>query len=171
MISLSRVRADVLCHQLEDQVLVYDPQANLIHLLDRTTACAMQLLQEGGRSVEETTEELAARIGYVPSPGILWLAVEELRKAGLLDESDAPRRVHGGASMFRRHMLKKVASAGVATMLVPLVVTLTPDPAYGQASICVAHHQCCVPGQPCCDAKDDCKTEKACDKTTGFQCK
>jgi len=172
MISLSKVRADVLTHQLDDQVLVYDPKSNRVHLLDQTTACVMQLLQEGGRSVEEVTAELALRIGYVPSPGLLWLGIEELRRAGLLDEGDAARRFHGGAGMFRRAMLRKVASAGATALLVPLVVTLSPEAAFAQASVCVANAACCVPGvDTCCDNKKTCKSEGACNKTTGNACK
>lgn len=172
MISLSKVRDDVLTHQLDDQVLVYDARSNRVHLLDQTTACVMQLLREGGRSVDEVTAELALRIGYVPSPGLLWLGIEELRRAGLLDEGDEPRRFHGGASMFRRAMLRKVASAGATALLVPLVVTLSPDSASAQASVCVATNSCCVSGvDTCCDNKKSCKPEPGCNKTTSNACK
>jgi len=171
MISLSKVRTDVLCHRLEDQVVVYDPRSDSIHLLDQTTACVMDLLTEGGRTVEEVTDELARRINYQPSPGLLMLAIEELRRADLLDQSEGPRKPMSGPGMFRRAMVKKVAAAGATALLVPLVVSLSPGAAYGQASTCIAHHTCCTPGQRCFVLIDTCATEKACDKTTGFQCK
>ena len=171
MISLSKVRTDVLSHQLDDQVVVYDPRSDAVHLLDQTTGCVMELLKEGGRSVDELTEELGRRIGYGPSPGLLLLALEELRRAKLLDESEGPRKPISGPGMFRRAMLKKVAAAGATALLVPLVVTITPGAANAQASTCVAHHTCCTLGDTCCDAKDTCKKEAACDKTTGNQCK
>lgn len=170
MISLSKVRTNVLCHQLDDQFLVYDPTANVVHLLDPTTACVMELLKEGGRTVEEITDELGRRINYGPSPGLLLLALEELRKAHLLDESEGLRKPISGPGMFRRAMVKKVVAAGAAALLVPLVVSIDPENAYAQASACVAHHVCCTPGDTCCDAKDSCKPEGAC-KTTSFQCK
>ena len=162
MITLSKVRTDVLSHHLDDQVVVYDPRSDAVHLLDRTTGCVMELLKEGGRSVDELTAELARRIGYAPSPGLLWLAIEELRRSGLLAECDAPRRLNGGASMFRRSMLKKVAAAGATALIVPLVVSITPGDAYAQASTCLAHNACCVPGDTCCDAKDTCKADAPC---------
>ncbi|HUQ18289.1 MAG TPA: HPr-rel-A system PqqD family peptide chaperone [Gemmatimonadaceae bacterium] len=162
MISLARMRTDVLRHQLEDQVLVYDPRENAVHLLDPTTACVMDLLIEGGRTVEEITAEVAARTGYEPSPGLIMLALEELRRTKLLDESEAQQKPLSGAVMFRRGMLKKVASAGAATLLVPLIVTMSPGTAQAQSSACIPHDACCETGRVCCNAKDTCEANKNC---------
>lgn len=170
MISLAKVRTDVLTHQLDDQVVVYDPRSDAVHLLDRTTGCVMELLNEGGRTVDELTEELARRIGYGPSPGLLLLALDELRRAHLLDETEGPRKPISGSGMFRRAMLKKVAAAGATALIVPLVVSVTPGTANAQASTCVAHGACCVIGDTCCDGKDTCKGAKPCEKTTGNAC-
>jgi len=162
MISLSKVRKDVLCHKLDDQVMVYDPRDNAVHLLDPTTACVMDLLNEGGRTVEEITAEVAVRTGFQPSPGLLMLALEELRKANLLDEREERRKPLSGEVMFRRGMLKKVAAAGAATLLVPMIVTLSPGTAQAQSSACIVHDACCEVGRVCCNAKDTCEANKNC---------
>ena len=167
MITLAKVRTDLLCHQLDDQLMVYDPTDETIHLLDVTTACVFRLLQEGGRNVDEVIAELAVRTGFQPSPGLLLLALDELRHADLLDETLEPRRAVSGASLFRRAMLKKVVAAGATAMLVPAIVTLSPSQAAAQGS-CLAHDACCnTASDICCNAKDTCVSDKKCG---GFKC-
>jgi hypothetical protein len=148
--------------------MVYDPLNDAVHLLDPTTASVLRLLQEGGRTVDEITAEVAKRNNYAPSEGLLMLAIDELRHARLLDEPEGARERLKGAGMFRRAMMKKVVAAGAAAFIVPAIVTLSANDAYGQSSACVAHDDCCTPGQVCCNAKDNCEPDKKC--ATGFHC-
>ncbi len=169
MITLGRARSDIRCHQLDDQLMVYDPVHDAVHLLDPTTASVLRLLQEGGRTIDEITVEVARENNYVPSEGLLILAIDELRHAGLLDEPEGSREQLKGAGVFRRAMLKKVVAAGAAALIVPAIVTLSPSDAYGQSSQqCVAHDACCTPGDICCTGKDTCSSFKGC--ASGFHC-
>ena len=168
MITLARARLDIRCHELDDQLMVYDPLNEAVHLLDPTTGSVLRLLQAGGKTVEEITAEVAKKNNYAPSEGLLVLAIDELRHARLLDEPDGSHQRLKGAGLFRRAMVKKVVAAGAAAFIVPAIVTLSANDAYGQSSACVAHDGCCTPTQVCCNAKDTCVSDKKC--ATGFHC-
>jgi hypothetical protein len=74
-------------------------------------------------------------MGAAASDGLLPLALDELRKADLL-ESDFHDAAIGDIS--RRDILRKLTLAGVATLLVPAIATITAVPAYAQtgAALC-----------------------------------
>ncbi len=166
MTVLPRIRTDLLKHPLEKQLLVYDTRWDQVHLLDQTTACVMQLLEEGGWTREGITAELSERLGIEPNPGLLPLAIEELRAAALLDvpighTSDLD-------SVSRRELVKSLALGGAAALLMPAVATLTATPGYAQGgtapnkglggtcssnSQCISNNCCnlvCVPTSDVC---------------------
>src|SRR5688500_12137665 len=115
---LPRVRPGLLRHPLDDQVLVYDSRDDRVHLLDPTTGCVFALLEEGGWTSAGITTELAARLDVSPSEDFLPLALDELRKAGLLEPVVAPAPL---ADVTRREMVRKLALSGAATMLIPAI--------------------------------------------------
>jgi PqqD family protein of HPr-rel-A system len=127
---LPRVRPGLLRHQLDDQVLVYDSREDRVHLLDPTTACVLTLLQEGGWTPEGIAAELSARIGMTSGAAFLPLALDELRGAGLLESEIDPPVV----DVSRRDMMRKVAMASAAALLVPAIVTFTATPGYAAGS-------------------------------------
>src|SRR5688572_14363260 len=139
MIPLPRVRSGLLRHPLDEQVLVYDASSEKVHLLDPTTACVLELLEEGGWTSEGITIEIAERIGVAPSEGFLPLAIEELRRAGMLERvSDVPPL----ADVTRRDALRKLALTGASAMMIPAVATLMASSVNAQspggASVCEA---------------------------------
>lgn len=146
MVPLPRIRQGLLSHQLDGQVLVYDSRDDRIHLLDPTTGCVLELLQEHGWTAAGVTTEVARRLGIVADPALLALALEELRKADLLDESapvPAPM-----VDVNRRTLLRKLAMTGAAAALVPAIASLTATTGYAQGSLlglgatCVTNAQC-----------------------------
>jgi PqqD family protein of HPr-rel-A system len=158
MTSLPQVRTGLLSNQLDDQVLVYDPRADSVHLLDPTTARVMELLADRGRTTDEIVVEIARQVDVPSGKALLALAIDELRKADLLDESvsSSPQ-----PEVSRRELLRKVALAGAAAVIAPAIVTLSPSPAYAQGS-CLAKKDCCTVNADCCSNK--------CDPTTGSAC-
>lgn len=160
MTSLPAVRSGLLCNKLDDQVVVYDRESNVIHLLDATTARVMELLRDGTLKAEEVTTKLAREGDAVSGAALLELALEELRKAELLDEQP-PSAARAGFS--RRELLRRATLAGAAA-LIPTIVTLSATRAYGQAS-CKAKKACCVVDADCCSNKCDSSTGTGC--TTG----
>lgn len=129
---LPRIRPGLLRHLLDGQMLVYDSRDERVHLLDPTTGCVLELLEEGGWTSEGITVELARRFDVAPNPGFLQLALEELRKADLIDASVAPPEPM--VDVTRREIVRKLAMTGVATLLVPTVATLTATRLYAQGS-------------------------------------
>lgn len=133
MNSLPRARTGLLRHSLDGQVLVYDSRDDQVHLLDPTTACVMELLEEGGWTEPKIIPEVARRLNITPNADLVMLALDELEKAGLLETGSAApvNRVDVG----RRELLRKVAFTGAAALLVPAVATLTATRGYAQGSM------------------------------------
>ena len=71
MESLPRIRAGLLRHELDGQVLVYDPRHDRVHLLDPTTGCVLELLQEGGWTAEGVIAEVGARLNIDADSGLV----------------------------------------------------------------------------------------------------
>jgi len=158
MTPLPAIRSGLLCNSFDDQVLVYNPQSNTIHLLDATSARVMELLRNRRLTAEEVTTELSRQTGAASNAALLELALEELRKAGLLDEQSvsSPRSV-----VSRRELLRKATFAGAAAALIPTIVTLSATRAYGQGS-CKAKKECCTVDADCCSNKCDLSTSTGC---------
>lgn len=132
MNTLPRVRPGLLRHRLDDQALVYDARADKVHLLDPTTACVLELLEEGKWTADRITEEVARRVNVAPSDALLALSLDELRKADLLDSSTTP--LPPVTDLRRREMLRKIGLAGAAALLIPAITTLTAKPAGAQGT-------------------------------------
>ena len=143
---LPRVRSGLLRHPLDGQVLVYDSSSEKVHLLDPTTACVLDLLEEGGWTREGIAIELSERIGVPPNDGFLSLAIEELRRAGMLEVVDDVAPL---ADVTRRDALRKLALTGASAMLIPTVATLMASNANAQSAGGAAACQACSPvGSP-----------------------
>lgn len=154
---LPRVRAGLLRHPLDQQVLVYDSRDGLVHLLDPATACVMELLEEGDRTAEELIAQVGIRLDIAATPELLPLAIEELRKSNLLDLSVASP-VAPLIDFNRRELLRKLALTGAAAFLVPAVATLSASRLYAQGSAqigiggsCTGVSQCLAPATNCCN--------------------
>lgn len=149
MNSLPRVRPGLLRHRLDEQVLVYDPRDDKVHLLDPTTACVLDLLEEGGWTAERVAGEVARRLEVDPSEELLALSLDELRKADLLDRSTVS--IAPVTDVRRREMLRKVGLAGAAALLIPAITTLTATPAL--AATCLNNGVACTVSGQCCSQK------------------
>lgn len=161
---LPTVRKGLQLNRLDDELLVYDGKEDVVHLLNETTACVLDLLSDGTRTQDEIEMELARRTGAEPSENIFLLAVEELRKANLLEDfGDNPEPL---SDLTRRAMLRKMAFTGAAALLIPAITSLSPRRAYAQASGgCREKKECCTVDADCCSNKCDSSTGTGC--TTG----
>jgi len=114
----------------------------------------LELLEEGDWTTEGITAEIAVRLDVSPNAGFLPLALEELRNAGLLDETVAPATPL--VDVNRRELVRKLAMTGAAALLVPTVATLTATRGYAQGS-----PGALGPGRPC-DANSQCMSSVCC---------
>lgn len=159
MTAIPRIKAGLLCNELDGQKLIYDSHSERIHLLDSTTARVFERLQNGAR----TREEIVSELPNEDSRSALFdLAIEELRKAELLDDSISP--LGATKAIGRRELLRKIALTGAAAAIIPAIVTLSAKEAFGQGS-CLPKKACCTVDAECCSGKCDLSTATGC--TTG----
>ena len=148
MSTLPRVRPGLLRHRLDEQSLVYDPRDDKVHLLDPTTACVLDLLEEGGWSIERMKTEVARRMNIEVNDDILTLSFDELRKADLIDAGEPA--IAPVTDMARREMLRKIGFVGAAALAVPIITTLTATPAYAACTGRLPQGSGCAVGTQCC---------------------
>jgi hypothetical protein len=152
-------------------VLVYDPVNEQVHLLDPTTACVLEILESSESSRSGIVAEVARRLNVIPDESLLALAVEELRGAGLLDDTveHAPPLME----VTRREMIRKLALTSAAAALVPAIATITATKGYAQGSITkLANGQSCPLGNNQCQSNLCCNgfCASTCNVVAGGQC-
>jgi hypothetical protein len=144
-------RDGVLFQAIDDEVIVYDTKRHKAHCLNRT-AERVWAHCDGQATVADVARRLTQEFEAPVDHRVVWLAVEQLRKAHLLAE--APRSPHG---LSRREVLKRLGVA--AAVALPLVTSIrTPTAAQGAScanggELCGASaggRNCC-PGFECCE--------------------
>lgn len=153
--TLPRIRSGLLRRTLDNQVLIYDSCDDRVHLLDPTTACVLELLEEGRWTSEGIAAELAVRLRVAANEAFLPLALEELRNADLLEPTDASPAAL--VDVPRGELIRKLALTGAAAMLIPAIATLSATRAYAQAS----------PGVGTVGACDPCSSDEQCAEFAG----
>lgn len=122
-------REGLVVRELPDEVLIYDLERHEAHCLN--SAAAFVFKQCDGRT---TVREIAARLpGALELPadeGLVWMALDRLGKAHLLEGRVAPT----DGTRFSRRMLLRRLGIGAAALL-PLVSSIVaPTPAEAAAS-------------------------------------
>jgi Coenzyme PQQ synthesis protein D (PqqD)/UPF0506 len=136
-----KARMDCLSREFGDEILVYDKQRNVGHCLNSTAAAAWKLC-DGKRSASEVANILTQQLSAPVDESVVQLAVEELAKARLLVESEAP-----GRRTSRRDAIRTLGIAG--TIALPLVTSLVaPMPA--RAASCLPKGMPCTTNAQCC---------------------
>ena len=105
--------SDLVIHQVEDEMVVYDKTRKQAHRLNDTAAKVWSQLDG-----ERTTSEIACNLDIDES--VVTLSVDHLANAQLLESSEP-------LSVSRRSALRRVASAATVGVLLP-VVTSIPAP-------------------------------------------
>ena len=104
---------NLLVHQIEDEMVIYDRTQQKAHRLNEAAAKVWSRL-DGKRSVSKIAGELDV------DESVVALAVDDLANAQLLESSEP-------VSVSRRSALRRVASAAAVGVLLP-VVTSIPAP-------------------------------------------
>jgi hypothetical protein len=138
---------------MDEQSLVYDPRDDKVHLVDATTACVLDLLEEGGWGRDRMKTEVARRLNIDANDDLVSLSLDELRKADLLDTTDA--EIPAVSDMARREMLRKIGIVGIGALLVPVITTLTATPAYAACTNLFAIGAACTRSAQCCSGLCD----------------
>ncbi|MBI3798297.1 MAG: PqqD family protein [Deltaproteobacteria bacterium] len=141
--------AGLVVQQLADETLAYDLERHRAYCLNRTAALVWQHC-DGRTTLTEMATLLEAAEQTPVDEEVIWLALEQLRRARLLQEPVpwpvAERRYS------RREMMRKVSLVAGITVLLPLVSSIVA-PVTAQATTCVKSSDCshCIGvGLPCC---------------------
>jgi len=156
MTALPTARPGLLCHKLDDELLVYDPKEDQIHLLNVPTFEVLEMLQR-----ESDREAILDRLHASRSTAedMLALAIDELARAGLLDSHSQASRPQVITDMNRRAMVQRIAIAASA-LLVPAIITLSPKSASAQSN---------TPDGSACTTSSQCITH-CCSNSNGANC-
>jgi hypothetical protein len=147
--SLPSLRAGLFRHKLDNELLVYDPVGERIHLLNGTTTAVVEMMDEGV-TAEAIIERLDRMHAAPVGSHLLALALDELAKAGLTEVAE---NTTGISDVSRRQMLQRVAAVG-AMLLTPAIASLTPAVLHAQSAcgtFCASlSSNCTNPACACC---------------------
>lgn len=136
---------------LDDEVLVYDPEARRASCLNSFAAEVLELC-DGQRSASDITRELPFND---VDERLVWLALADLQKAQLLqDRISIPFNADGRTN--RRDLLKRiglgtaVAVPVVAGLALPAAAQGAGATCKGNGSGCTQNHECCT--NHCCNS-------------------
>src|SRR5439155_22958956 len=136
----------LLCREVPDGLMVYDQDRHEAHSLNQTAALVWRHC-DGQTGVPELATLLQQELKLPAEEAVVWLALDRLEKAHLLQERLL--RSREAAGMSRRAVIRKLGLAGGLVALLPLVDSLNAPPAFAQSS---ETHQGCTTeniGQPC----------------------
>ncbi|MCE7874986.1 PqqD family protein [bacterium CPR1] len=121
-------KRDLVVQELPGELLVYDLKTHTAHCLNET-AYRVWTLCDGRASIAEITANLSRHFGKELEPDVVWLALKELERVGLLEE-------YGRKPDFspdRREVLRKLAQAAV---VLPVVSSILAPRASIAQSVC-----------------------------------
>ncbi len=152
---------DLVVEGFLDEVLVYDLQRHRAHCLNRTAALVWQNC-DGRTTVAELAEVVASELEIPANEAMVWMALNRLSKARLLQEPVIPPGTPPTYS--RRAVMQTLGSVAKISLILPVVHSIV-TPFAAQAQSCLANNACsgqpnCIPCHPnagcakrCCNGK------------------
>jgi hypothetical protein len=135
----------LLVRELNNEVLVYDLFRDRAHCLN--TAAAMVWRSCDGKSrISEISQAMQSSADGSLNEEAVWLAIEQLQRAHLIEASSAPETVFRRLS--RRDLIKKAGIA--AAVALPFVTSITAPKAV-EAATCLAPNAPCTANGQCCN--------------------
>lgn len=132
--------------ELADEVLVYDLERHRAHCLNHTAALIWQHC-DGQSTAAQIAQRLTRELQTPFTEDLVWLALDQLEKLHLLEQSKSlpPQSLR----LSRRRMIRSLGLAAAVTL--PVVTSImSPTPA--QASTCAGSGQSCA-SMACCPGR------------------
>src|SRR5215213_3048121 len=110
----------LLTEEVADELVVYDLTTNKAHLLNRTAALVWQHCA-GHTTVQQIATHLHQQVGLPEDDGLVWLALDRVQRAGLLQQP-----LTGATqppTISRRTLIQRLGLAGKVAVLLPVVQT------------------------------------------------
>lgn len=119
----------MIVQELSDEVLVYDLSTDKAYNLNETSSFVWQNC-DGGRDVDELAQAMTKKFNRPVSEEMVWLALEGLKKEGLVEHECAPPESVAGLS--RRQMIRRVGLGSMVAL--PMISALVaPTAAHAQS--------------------------------------
>ena len=164
---LPRARQDrLVVQELADEVLVYDLDRHKAHCLNRTAALVWRHC-DGRTPVAEMASVLERELKCPVDQAVVWMAVERLARARLLQDRVTPPA--GASHISRREAVRRLALAGGLSVLLPAVSSIVA-PTAAQAASCMPESACLATAPPCSGRPICNKPGKCCKQDTPTQC-
>jgi hypothetical protein len=132
-------RNGVLSEQLEDELIVYDPDRNRGHCLNRTAALVWRHA-DGEHTVGALAAILREELDPVADENLVWNALDRLNAVHLLEEPlpRSPEEIRAS----RRQFVRKVGLVGIASLLLPMVTSVSAQLGTSTPSGCGSSGNC-----------------------------
>jgi hypothetical protein len=141
-------KSNVVVQNLENEVLIYDLTINKAFCLNETSGLVFALC-DGTRTVAEISDEMSKQLNDLVGEDLVYLALDELKKNNLLENSEEFTNYFAG--MSRREVVKTV---GLATMVaLPIISSVVaPSAVMAQSGpVCQMIGQCLAANSNICE--------------------
>lgn len=137
----------LVVHPLDEEVLVYDLERHKAHCLNKSAALIWNRC-DGKTGVADLAQYLGEELKAPVDEEMVWLALDQLGKTGLLREEMPAARKPG---LSRRELIKRIGVGGA--MALPLITSIVAPKAAQAATTC---------GSVICQAGNICPTGCTC---------
>ncbi len=159
----------LIIEEILDETIIYDLRRNRAHSLNRTAAFVWRHC-DGRTGVRALARLLAKELEVPPSEAMVWMALNRLAKARLLDVSPTPPGP--SATYSRRAVMQTLGSVGRVALVLPVVHSIL-TPLAAQAQSCIVAAACRDPTPPACNGQPVCSppSNKCCTETSPTICR
>lgn len=160
---------NIVIQEMNAELLIYDLKDNKAFCLNETSAIIYQLC-DGKRTIKEINNEVAEKLNQPINDELIWLALDGLKKEGLLENNAIEIDFNG---LNRRQIIRKVGLASLVAL--PFVASVIAPSAAQAASAgnvallgaCNSTPECQV-GLTCATCRGgNCNNQQVCCTGTG----
>lgn len=150
--NIPKARKDgLVVQELDGEILIYDLETNRAFCLNQTSALIWQNC-DGTKTVSEISAFLANELNNPANEDLIWLALDQLKKENLIENSSELETKFEGVS--RRDVIRKIGLGSMVAL--PLIASL------------VAPHA--IYAQTACGTVTTCRCQQNQATTAGAQC-
>jgi hypothetical protein len=140
-------REGIVVKEFEGEVLIYDLERDKAHCLNPLAGNIWRHC-DGRATAREIAASLSHEQGLPVDEKVVWLGLEELRRASLLAEPRAEANWPQVMGMSRREAVRRIGLG--AAIALPIVASMTAPTAVEAAVSCGAKCQPCTTSVECC---------------------
>ncbi len=141
---------NIVVQEIENEIMIYDLNVNRVFCLNETSSLIFGLCN-GKRTVSEISDLISKRLSTLVSEEFVWFALAELKKNGLLENTDQSINHFGGLS--RREIIKKV---GLTSMIALPLISSVVAPSAAMAQSCTLLGMGAIITSFCSSSTPDC---------------